>query len=725
MANLIDRLVSRYLTPQLEEATRAAAEGAVEKLYDNERLWLSGDEVPMPDIGGAGLGSSKGEYSSSWVAYSCIRRQALDASGVPLLFLRDPDDPESKIEGDHPIKRLFERPNPYFTRAEFIQWIVTALGIRGEFFVMFDDPYAPTVMMQYTEPRQWKETVKGGALLGWEYRNNNEHYLRLPHEIMHHKLIDPSNPFRGQPPIRAAAVANGIEVGSERLVKGKLDRGGERTVLMQQKGQMSRPQKAKLSAQLRSRRGRGGQPGQEIILPQSVEVLDPKFLEGDLAVLADQRFNADKVCAVFGMSKSLLGLEDIDKYATFQGRERIYWGQTLLPTLRGVQDTFDRQFAGELVRRQDKVYIRFDATKIEALQSDLAERFEMAGKAHKDGLPWSVCNERFNLGLDVDEIPAGDQVLVSSTLAPADKLVEQWEAPSGGGADDAGRGGDDKAEAKSSAGGSPSTSSKNLQIKRRATDPKRTIQRNIRLGRLERDARLAWRKAGLATRKRLAAALGEAGATEASVKAAIRSGLKGWAEASAKKLDPLWKRAAGEGMLAIQDLVEDKGVTGAEYSAFMKAPVLRDEMVAAIKKRRNRILAMQEALFDELVLLATAAVVDGEEMDAIINLVMGRMDVRISRAVTIARTEVGTAYSAARYAETKAQGFKQTMWLTAADELVRGEDPDDEFDHARCNEEVRAVGKTFPCGLEHPMEEGGEAGNVINCRCEAIPYEEA
>jgi uncharacterized protein with gpF-like domain len=88
-----------------------------------------------------------------------------------------------------------------------------------------------------------------------------------------------------------------------------------------------------------------------------------------------------------------------------------------------------------------------------------------------------------------------------------------------------------------------------------------------------------------------------------------------------------------------------------------------------------------------------------------------------NRAVTIARTEIGTAYSVSRDAEMKAQGFDRHQWLTAGDDLVR----DGEFSHTSCDNEVRMIGELFPCGLAFPMAPGGEAGNVINCRCETIP----
>jgi uncharacterized protein with gpF-like domain len=96
----------------------------------------------------------------------------------------------------------------------------------------------------------------------------------------------------------------------------------------------------------------------------------------------------------------------------------------------------------------------------------------------------------------------------------------------------------------------------------------------------------------------------------------------------------------------------------------------------------------------------------------------------MNRAVTIARTEIGSAYCVARDAEMRGQGFTKHMWQTASDERVRDGSEPGEFDHSKCDGEVRDVGEAFSCGLAFPMAPGGEAANVINCRCDTIPIVE-
>ena len=129
-------------------------------------------------------------------------------------------------------------------------------------------------------------------------------------------------------------------------------------------------------------------------------------------------------------------------------------------------------------------------------------------------------------------------------------------------------------------------------------------------------------------------------------------------------------------------------------------------------------------LFNDVLAAAVEAVRSGNEGDDLVKVVAERFGSGpggLTRAVTIARTEIGSAYSVARNAEMTGQGFTRHQWLTASDEQVRDGSEPGEFDHSKCDGEVRDVGELFSCGLEFPMAPGGEAGNVINCRCETIP----
>jgi len=87
-----------------------------------------------------------------------------------------------------------------------------------------------------------------------------------------------------------------------------------------------------------------------------------------------------------------------------------------------------------------------------------------------------------------------------------------------------------------------------------------------------------------------------------------------------------------------------------------------------------------------------------------------------NRAPTIARTEIAGAIEDSRIASFKEEGFTKHEWLSARDELVRTTP----FNHA-IDGEVQRIGEAFSNGLVYPHDPAGEAGNVINCRCDTLP----
>ena len=703
------------LLDKLAKATAAEVAKAAHTFTSAD--FLAGKPMPQQHDGGAA-------YSNSWVAHSCIKRIATDCAGVPLLVLSDPDDTDSLVPDSHPLAALLRDPSPDFSQSEMIQWWITWLQLRGEFFFHFDNWMAPRELVFWKDPKYWREQMTSGRVTKWQYQRGADSYTLPRGAVFQHRFVNPDNPWRGQAPIQAAAKAYSIEVGADVLQEDVMRRGGERAVLYRAPADTSLEQREQALAMLRGRRHHDGTVGKDVMLPNGVEVIDPRFIENDLSILDSQRAQPDKICAVFGMSKSLLGIEDIDKYATFQGRRDVYLTNTLVPMLHGIESTLDAYIRRNMTSAW-RAYVRFDIAKLEAYAEQLRAKFELANIAHAAGIPWSVCNERFQLGLPIDDIPGADDVLVPMGSVPMSKLIEEWDAPpdddqDGSAPPPAGP------EDDSSAGPPPEAAAPARKdgltqaiVNKRAVDPRANLQRQIRITRAEKAMRDDWRKVvGAASRK---AQAGVAGATSADrVNAAISAATLDLGDKLAAVAVKYHERAASEGSRSIVELVSGK-MSDAEVEVHKARAKWQPEVVDFIKQREKLIKGIAQDLFDDVVQAAVEAVTKGVEGSELVSLVAERFGSApggLNRAVTIARTEIGSAYSIARHSEMKAQGFERHMWTTAEDEKVRR---DGDFDHAKCNGEVRNVGDKFSCGLTFPMAPGGEAGNVINCRCETIP----
>jgi len=116
-----------------------------------------------------------------------------------------------------------------------------------------------------------------------------------------------------------------------------------------------------------------------------------------------------------------------------------------------------------------------------------------------------------------------------------------------------------------------------------------------------------------------------------------------------------------------------------------------------------------------------SAIENGWSVDETADALRERWNIAQNRAPTIARTEMAGAINDSRIAAFKEEGFQKHMWITARDLDVRGNDPNDKYDHLQCEAEVQPFGQLFRCGLTQPHDPAGEAGNVINCRCDSLP----
>ena len=72
-----------------------------------------------------------------------------------------------------------------------------------------------------------------------------------------------------------------------------------------------------------------------------------------------------------------------------------------------------------------------------------------------------------------------------------------------------------------------------------------------------------------------------------------------------------------------------------------------------------------------------------------------------------------------RYLE---RGVEYTQWITAGDDLVRGNDPRDEADHVSMDGEITRTGEPFSNGLIYPGDMNGDISEWINCRCDYRPF---
>jgi SPP1 gp7 family putative phage head morphogenesis protein len=85
-----------------------------------------------------------------------------------------------------------------------------------------------------------------------------------------------------------------------------------------------------------------------------------------------------------------------------------------------------------------------------------------------------------------------------------------------------------------------------------------------------------------------------------------------------------------------------------------------------------------------------------------------------SRALLVARTEVGSVASSARDEAFGEAGIERTEWLSAKDDVVRES-------HAQVDGEIVDRGQNFSNGMRYPHDPAASADEICNCRCDHAP----
>ncbi len=129
-------------------------------------------------------------------------------------------------------------------------------------------------------------------------------------------------------------------------------------------------------------------------------------------------------------------------------------------------------------------------------------------------------------------------------------------------------------------------------------------------------------------------------------------------------------------------------------------------------RRVLKVTRINDATRDNLARVLSNAYENGSSIDQVVEALQPTFSK--PRARTIARTEVVGATNEGTFEGYKASEIvEKIQWITAGDEKVRGT-------HAAVDGEIVKLGERFSNGLLYPGDPGGDAADVINCRCQTI-----
>lgn len=356
----------------------------------------------------------EGFKASVWV-YACVRRIITAVSSVPWIAYKKDSKGNWIPQENHPLTKLLERPNPFYSNNEFIERFTAYAQLGGNVYTQVIKVRGKPVELWCLRPDRITIVPDSKDYIShYIYNTGTQQITFNTDEIIHYKFIDPGNEYYGMSPLQAAAMSTDIDVEAHKFNKYAMENRGVLSGAVSTEQSLTEPQFERLKAQI-NERYKGSENARKIALfeaglkwqdfAKSLHELD--FIEG-------QKLTREEICAAFGVPPVLVGILDKASYSNYEQAEKTFWLDTIIPFLNSIRDKLN----AELVPMfgEDNLWLNYDVTEIKAIQDDLKELVEIAEKLWKMGVPFDQINER--LGLGFKNIPGGNIGYVPINIVP-------------------------------------------------------------------------------------------------------------------------------------------------------------------------------------------------------------------------------------------------------------------------------------------------------------------
>lgn len=653
---------------------------------------------------------AKESYGSSAIVYACVNEIAKAIGGLQWIVQERRGGRWRELD-EHPLLTLLARPNPMQGGGRFFESVAGYLMISGNTYIERVGPGSGTGRFAHA-PRELyamrpdRMTVVPGdqanIVLRYEYRAGGEIVPMAAPLVLHHKLFSPIDDWYGLSPIQVLARTVDTDNTAINWNYSLLKKGARPSGALVTQKSLRDDQFTRLRAQIDQDYAGADRAGFPMLLEGGLDWKEMGLSPKDMDWLESRKMSKSDIAMAYGVPSELIGLKE-STFANRSEARKAFYTETVLPLADAVKDDLNNWL---IPLYDQRLRLTYDRDSIEALQEDREKLWARIEKATH----LTINEKREATGYD--ERPDGDVLLVPFSVTPLDQAGQTGtdfsEIPDADSAAlDAGgtaaRNRPDRPRTKQTSDVRErewkARVSQFLPIEQRyqralkgylGEQRDEVLQRLNSSSIVKREASFA----GGAERKDIEEILFELDDQTGKLREVSR---------------PYFEEAIARGGASVWAEV---GASGSFSPASPDSRIQIDYQLRQLRGIPERIRARVE---QEIAAGLSADESPAEIAARIDGLYRGLTGARVQ---TIARTEVARAYNETRWTAMRQLGIEQAEWLTARDERVRVEPFDHDIDG-----QLRRLGEPFTNGLRFPNDPTGAPGNIINCRCVAVPVQ--
>lgn len=673
----------------------------IDKLFRGQFLKSSWDSIFLKnltlDTDDAVL---KRPYKKSDLVFICISTTARAISQVPLKCMEKTRAGIWEWMGDRdPVQQLLSKPNVLTdSTEEFIGAIVSHLMLDGHIFIV---PFPPTGKYFDSLWPVKKENMgvsldsRTGQINYWEYKpNNNMSIPLLPDEIGSIKFFNPYDTIWGFAPLDAGRLPVMNDYKAANYTAKFWDQGAVPGGVLQTDKNLTEDRVERIKKHFLSDHESYKKAHRVAVLEGGLKYQQIGLSQKDMEFIDLRKFNRDNILQIYGMKKAVISVTEDLNYATAKEERKEWWQDTNMPLMKLIEASL----SNILYPNNPDFKVVFDISGVEALHEDYTKRVEIGEILMKIGFTANEINERLELGfhpkswrdkwyMPVNFVPVTEAGVERPPVPPVNPTLPGSHNPP--------------------ALPAPKGIEYVTIIDTKAVEEDRQkefdqIWKTV-IGKsenLELEFLSKIRRCFFDMRKKTLKILNQK-ALDKSIDDLMTEEFLAEKQNLMKWTVPIYERGTRTGA---QTLANEIG-TGVSFN------INDPQILHFITERPIKVVRVVDTVKD----MIRSEIHAGMEVNETINQIAGRIKNTFARsqqrAMTIARTEVGSSVNFGRSQQLAQAGYTKKIWVTAGDERVR-------VSHQFMNGQSTEVGKPWivdGSSLRYPGDPAGAGYTVINC----------
>lgn len=411
----LDRLLSKLDTRQITDIVRK---------YD-QNSWARWMKIANEEDGKVGVGVADPLASHAWINIA-VNYIATNIGRVPFELLNG----DTVVESG-PVFKLFDDVNPFMSGFQLWEATASWLKCRGEAFWVFDlllDSETNTMPQQIflVDGACMKEVIdKRGNITMWKYKKpgaRGEDVIPImPSELIQFKYWNKWSAYRGVPAWQSMGHEISMDNQGDSSNLAMLANGSVPDGLLTTDQVLSKEQAKEVRLTWERNHKGAGKAHRISVLGDGVDYKSIALTPRDMEYLSMKQWNRQTILARLGVPGVLVGVTD--EKSPLSGSDtkyqrKIFWNLTLMPDLKLIEDKLKTEFFG---RFKIPLVGKFNTDEIPELQEDEAEQTERMLKEIGQGT--MTINEMRELQ-DRDPVAWGDTWWIPFNMVPASSEPE-------------------------------------------------------------------------------------------------------------------------------------------------------------------------------------------------------------------------------------------------------------------------------------------------------------